>query len=252
MTARPNEQRAHDELARAKAPAPNIPDTAAPRFSPRRRDGRSQRPRDCKTTREHTCISQQLNRAERERRRSERGERERRDSAREPRRPPAPPPLRVTRKIDDGCAKARDERASAHPKRKENENRHHQTAPPQQVPAVAARRVPNPPTPNNHAPRPSQFKFIKSHMPSYRRRRFSIPPPSIDAARRTARPPPPSEVRTPAPEMHECEHKLPRCPPRRAMRDAMMNAVCELSLVVGLRSEPVDSAPTSDYTSHEA
>jgi hypothetical protein len=113
MTARPNEQRAHDELARAKAPAPNIPDTAAPRFSPRRRDGRSQRPRDCKTTREHTCISQQLNRAERERRRSERGERERRDSARDPADHLPRPPCASHERSTMG---ARRRETSAHPR----------------------------------------------------------------------------------------------------------------------------------------
>ena len=95
MTARPNEQRARDELAtssrrardelatssrrardelaRARAPAPHIPGTAAPRLRPRRQDGRYRRLRDRKATREHTCIPQQTNRAERERHRASRG-----------------------------------------------------------------------------------------------------------------------------------------------------------------------------------
>ena len=102
MTARPNEQRAHDELARA--PAPHIPDTAAPRFSPRRRDGRSHRPRDRKTTRERTCTPRQTNRAERNAAAAsvEKGAARQRARAPPTTRPAPPCASYATRKIDDG------------------------------------------------------------------------------------------------------------------------------------------------------
>ena len=118
---------------------------------------------------------------------------ERRDSAREPRRPTAPPPPARHTPHERSTMGERRRETSAHP-RIPNAKRTRIDRVSNSAATTSARgcspQGPNPPTPPTTTRRGHHSLNSSSRICRLnRRRRLSIPPPSIDAARRTARPP---------------------------------------------------------------